>query len=346
MKLFQFENNDYLYLLLIIPVLAVLFFIAMHRKKKAMNKFGNTGIITPLMPEMSRDRPLAKFILFTLALITLILAIARPQYGSKIIEVESEGIEMVIALDVSSSMMAEDVKPNRLEAAKLAIYDFVDQLGGDKVGLVVFAADAYIQMPITTDYGAIRMMTEGINTNMVSAQGTAIGNAIEKAKSCFSDTKKSSKAIVIITDGENHEDDALAAAEEVYKNQGIRIYTIGIGRSEGAPIPVDKPYGQRDYKTDKEGKTIISKLNEAMLSQLANKGGGKFTRAATANIKLQKIVDHINTLQKEKLDTKKMTDYEDKFYYFIGIALFLLLIEFIILERKNRIFQKSKLFKV
>ena len=344
MEVFRFEAIDYLYLLLIVPVFFLLFLLALRRKKKMLEAYGNLELIKQLMPEASKGRPVLKFIIVNLALILLIFALARPQFGSKLKEETRKGIELMIALDVSNSMLAEDIQPNRLERAKQAINRMIDRLGDDKVGLIVFAGDAYTQIPITTDYSSAKMFLSTINTNIVPMQGTSISAAIKLALNSFSPDSKANKALIIITDGENHDESALDHAREANK-QGIRLFTIGIGNSDGAPIPVIMANGQKVYRKDGDGNVIISKLNTDLLSKIALIGDGEFQQANNSNFGLNKVLTKLSTLEKEEIKTKVYSEYEDQFPIFIGFALLFLLIDLLILEKKNLRFSNFSFFK-
>lgn len=342
MENFRFANEQLLVLLLLIPIFLTIYIIVTILKKRALNKFGDPQVVRALMPESSTFRKGFKFTLVLLALLALIIAIARPQFGSKLKEVKKEGIEIIIALDVSNSMLAEDIKPNRLERAKQAIYQLVDRLSNDKIGLIVFAGDAYTQLPITTDYSSAKLFLANIGPDIVPKQGTAIGSAIKLAMSSFTPNTDASKAIIIITDGENHEGKAVEMAREA-SDIGVKVYTIGMGLPKGAPVPVFK--GSKTYLKDRQGNVVISRLNQDMLSKIAATGGGQFFLANNTRIGLSKLYDKLNKLDKEIFETQEYDEYDDQFMYFIWITLVLLLFEAFILERKNRWLSKIKLFK-
>ncbi len=276
---------------------------------------------------MSKIRPLLKFILLLTAFSAGVIMLARPQFGSKIENVKKEGVEVVIALDVSNSMLAEDIQPDRLTRAKQAISRLVDKLDNDKIGLIVFAGDAYIQIPITTDYISAKMFLSEINPNMVPKQGTAIGAAISMGMRSFSPGEGKTKAMIIITDGENHEDDPVKEAEEAAK-AGIVIYTIGIGSTEGVPIPVTIN-GKKDYLKDADGNTVITKLDEDILKKIALTTNGNYVRANNSNIGLDEIFSEIKKMKKQDLESTMFTEYNDQFQIFAAIALFFMLVDFI-----------------
>jgi Ca-activated chloride channel homolog len=343
MQLFRFANPEYMYLLLLLPVLILLFVINEFRKKKALKRLGEGNLVSRLIPEMSGFRPVFKFILQLVAITAGILMLARPQFGSKIADIKKQGVEVIIALDVSNSMLAEDIQPDRLTRAKQAISRLVDNLDNDKIGLIVFAGDAYIQIPVTTDYISAKMFLSAISPDMVPKQGTAIGSAINLAMRSFSPGEGKSKALIIITDGENHEDDPVKAAEEAAK-EGIIIHTLGIGSTQGVPIPVMKN-GKKDYLKDEDGNTVISKLDEEILKKIALSTNGNYVRASNSNIGLDEIFSDIKKMKKSDLESTMYTEYNDQFQIFAAFALFLLLGDFIIMERKNRRLANIRLFK-
>ncbi len=342
MEMFRFGNIEYLWGLLIIPLLTFFYILARVARKRALRKFGHENILKELMPYSSKGRPPFKFLILMLALAFFITGIARPQFGSKLKKVKRQGVELIIALDVSNSMMAEDIQPNRLERSKRAIARLVDRLKDDKIGLIVFAGDAYTQLPITSDYNSAKLFLNSVSTQIVPKQGTAIGAAINLAVRSFTPNGEANKAIIVITDGENHEDDAISAAESAVE-KGIIVHTIGMGLPEGSPIPVLRG-GQTDYLKDRDGNVVITKLNEQMLEQIASAGNGIYVRANNAQVGLNSLFDEINKMEKQEMESRTYSEYNDQFQYFFAIGLFLLLFEFVILERKNRFFKNIKLF--
>ena len=342
MEMFRFGNIEYLWALLLIPAFTVIFIWSRILRKKALHKFGNLSLLSELMPFSSKNRPILKFTILMLALAFFIAGMARPQFGSKLKTVKREGVELIIALDVSNSMMAEDIEPNRLERAKMAISRLVDRLSNDEIGLIVFAGDAYTQLPITSDYNSAKLFLNSINTQIVSKQGTAIGKAINLGIRSFTTSDRGNKAIIVITDGENHEDDAVSAAQNAAK-EGIIVHTIGMGLPQGSPIPIIS-YGQRDYLKDRNGNVVITKLDEPMLEQIAAAGGGIYVRANNAQVGLDNLFDEINKMQKDEIESRIYSEYDDQFQYLFIAGLFLLLLEFVILERKNKYLKNIKLF--
>jgi Ca-activated chloride channel homolog len=341
--LFRFAHIYYFYLLALIPVYAGLLVLFLLWKKKTLSKYGDWAVIGQLMPEYSVWKPILKFIGMSLVLASLIFALADPQTGSRLEKVKRKGIDLMICLDVSNSMMAQDIKPNRLERAKQSIVRLIDNLEGDRIGIIVFAGKAYTQLPITTDYAAAKMFTYTINTGIIPTQGTAIAQAIEVASGAFGESKHN-KAIVVITDGEDHEGDVLEQADAAVK-KGITIYTIGMGLPEGAPIPVFSGNIQTGYKKDREGQTIMTKLDETLLQRISSIGKGMYVRATTSETGLGKIFEDISKIQKSEIEEKQFSDYEDRFQYFVALALFILILDLFVFERKTQWLKKFRPFE-
>ena len=342
MQLFRFANPDFLYLLLLLPLMIMLYLISSVRRKRSIRKLGEQKLVRDLLPELSEIRPLIKFMLMMIVLVSTIIALARPQFGSKIEDVKKEGVEVIIALDVSNSMLAEDIQPNRLTRAKQAISRLVDNLGNDKIGLIVFAGDAYTQIPVTTDYVSAKMFLSSIGPEMVPKQGTAIGAAISLGIRSFTPGDNKSKALIIITDGENHEDDPVSAAGEASK-AGIVIHTIGIGSEQGVPVPVTTG-NRRDFMKDRDGNTVITRLNEDVLRNVALSTNGNYVRASNSNIGLDEIYGEIRKMKQQDLESTIYTEYNDQFRIFAAIAVFMLILEFLIMDRKNRKLANIRLF--
>ena len=340
--MFRFGNIEYLWGLLIIPLLTVIFIGSRISRKKALRRYGNEAILQELMPYSSKNRPVFKFIVLMLVLAFFITGMARPQFGSKLKKVKREGVELIIALDVSNSMMAEDIQPNRLERAVRAISRLIDKLKDDKIGLIVFAGDAYTQLPITSDYNSAKLFLNSVNTQIVPKQGTAIGAAVNLAVRSFSPNGVANKAIVVITDGENHEDDPISAAKSAIDN-GIVVHAIGMGLPQGSPIPI-LVNGQKDYMKDRSGNVVITKLDETMLEKIAAAGNGIYVRANNTEIGLNTLFDEINKMEKEEMESRIYSEYDDQFQYLFAAGLLLILFEFIILERKNKYLKNIKLF--
>lgn len=339
----KFAHTEYFLLLAIIIVFAILFWLYQAWNRKAKNRFGDEKVISNLMPEVSTSKPVLKFLMIIIAFAFLVIGIVDPQIGSKLEKVKREGIDLYLVLDVSTSMLAEDIKPNRLERSKLAISTLIDKLQGDRVGIIIFAGNAYKQLPLTTDYSAAKIFLSAVDTKIVPTQGTAIGEAIELATLSFGETDHN-KAIIIITDGENHEGDAVEAAT-LANELNINVFTIGMGLPEGAPIPIYNSYGvQTGFKKDKNNTTVITKLNEDMLRQIAAAGEGAYARANNASTGLKRIFDEISAIDKKEIETRQFTDYEDRFQVFLGLSLFLLILELLIADRKTSWVKKFDFF--
>ena len=342
--MFRFEHTYFLYFLLLIPLLVLLYILIIRKRKQAISQFGDINVISQLMPSVSNIRPVFKFSILLLALSFLIIGLANPQIGSKVEKVKRSGVDLVITLDVSNSMLAEDIKPSRLERAKQAIMKLIDKLEDDRIGVIVFAGKAYTQLPITSDYGAAKLFVSTVTTNMIPTQGTSIGAAIELADKSF-DFKMTgkNKAIIIITDGENHEDDAIAAAKEEAK-KGVFVHTLGMGLPDGAPIPIYEDGKLTGYKKDNEDNTVITKLDETMLQQIAAAGNGIYIRANNTEVGLNVIMKEIAKMEKKEFESKLFSNYKDHFYYFIELALILLILELLLFEKKSKLMSKVNLF--
>ncbi len=347
----HFEHIQLLWLLLLVPLFVLLFCLGQRRRNQLLLAYAEKAAWSQLRPNYSHRRPIAKFALLMLALCGFILALANPQVGTKVVKGERLGADIAICMDVSRSMLAEDIQPNRLERSKNAVSNLLDQLSADRISLIVFAGSAYIQMPLTNDYSAAKMFIDQINTNMIATQGTAIGGAIDKAMESFGYgdpdiewQRNHSRAIIIISDGENHEDDPIEAATRAAK-EGVMISTIGMGNPNGAPIPEYKngrPYG---YKTDRNGQTVTTQLDESTLSQIAQIGNGTYTRGANITSGLNQIVKQIEKLDKSNYGETNFTEFESRYAYPLAFALLCLLLELLLMEKKNKKFNIGKLLK-
>lgn len=337
--MFRFAEPVYLYLLFVIPILVVLYYFYARMRRKNMEKYGQHSIVIMLAPNVSTKRMMLKFILLCLAYAFLVLSLSRPQFGSKIKEVKTNGVEIVVALDVSNSMLADDLKPDRLSTAKLALLRLVDRLRDDRLGLVVFAGDAYTQLPITSDFVSAKMFFSSINPNLVPQQGTALGKAIELGIKSFSSTSKNSRVLIVISDGENHEDDPIAAAE-LAKKEGVRIYTVGVGQPQGSPIPTNS-----GYLKDKDGNIVITRLDEQTLQKVAEAAGGKYIHATSANFGLSSILDDVRKMDKMELKSYVYEDYDEQFQLLLLASLLILLLDSIIVQTKNIWLSKIDIFK-
>ena len=318
-----------------------MFVYVTYQQKIRLREFGNPDLLKRLMPNASIIRPQLKFYTLMVVLVLMIVALARPQFGSKLQTAKKQGVEAMIVLDVSNSMMAQDIQPNRLERSKLILSKLIDDMVDDKIGLIVFAGDAFVQLPITTDNVSAKMFLSSINPNLVPRQGTAIGTAIDLAIQSFGPNEsEAGRTIIVITDGENHEDDAVGAAK-LAQEKGITVNVVGMGTPEGTPIPVG---GTMSFRKDKDGNVVVTKLNETMCRQIAEAGSGIYVRADNSNTALKVVSGQIGEMQKGNLETKSYAEYDEKFYIFVWIALFLLVIEFYVFNRQNKALNKIKWF--
>lgn len=336
--MFRFANPYILYLLLIIPAAIVLFIFAQMRRRRRLERFASSSLLAQLTPSASPARLRTKFVLYSLALAFLILAAARPQVGSKLREEHQKGIEMMLVVDVSNSMLAEDFEPNRLDRTKFAIDRVVESMKQDRIGVVAFAGEAQVQLPITSDYRMARAFARKLSPQMVRTQGTDLGAAIKLASMSFSSQSEGSRVMILITDGENHESDALEAAQAAAE-KGIAIYTIGIGTPEGAPVMIGG-----EYLTDENGDMVVSKLDEKMLQEIASTTGGAYVRATKQSIGLKEIIDRLKELDESDLATTRFEAFDEQFQYPLVVALLLLLIEWLILDRRNPLLARFNIF--
>jgi len=328
-------QGEYLLLLLIIPLLFVFYAIYLKARKRRIEKLGDPQLVADLMPTASKGKGWLKISLLAAAWLFFVIGLCRPQMGARLKEHQSQGIEVMIALDVSNSMLAEDYSPNRLERSKLAISRLVDKLQGDRIGLIVFAGESFVQLPITADYVSAKIFLNSINTGSVPIQGTALAEAITSAARSFSSQSERSRAIILITDGEDHEGDVIEAAKNVAQ-EGIRIYTIGVGSPQGKPIPFNG-----ELMKDSGGEIVVSRLDEGILQEIASIGNGKYARAGNSEFGLNPIIDDIRQLDKENFQSVVFEDFDEQFMYFFAIALFFLILELIVpgTRAKKRLFK-------
>ncbi len=339
--MFRFANIEMLWMLVSIPVFIGAYIWYTHRKRRQLAAFGDPELVKELMPNASRIRPNLKFSLLMVALTLLIFAAARPQYGQREQTVKRQGIEAVIALDISNSMMAEDVAPCRLDRAKQILSKMIDDMVDDKIGLVVFAGEAYTQLPITCDYVSAKMFLNNITPDLIKTQGTAIGAALNTAIQSFGgEETDASRVIILITDGENHEDDAVAVATRA-KEQGIKVLVVGIGKPEGAPIPIP---GTNNFRKDRQGNVVVSRLNEDMCREIAKAGNGIYVRCDNTNTAMRALQKEIDTLATTEIETKVYTDYNEQYQSFVLVAMLLLVIDFFIFNRKNKSLTRLDIF--
>lgn len=339
--MFRFANIEMLWMLVSIPVFIGAYIWYTHRKHRQLAEFGDPELVKELMPNASRIRPNLKFSLLMAALVLLIFAAARPQYGQREQTVKRQGIEAIIALDISNSMMAEDVAPCRLDRAKQVLSKMIDDMVDDKIGLVVFAGEAYTQLPITCDYVSAKMFLNNITPDLIKTQGTAIGAALNTAIQSFGgEETDASRVIILITDGENHEDDAVAVATRA-KEQGIKVLVVGIGKPEGAPIPIP---GTNNFRKDRQGNVVVSRLNEDMCREIAKAGNGIYVRCDNTNTAMRALQKEIDTLATTEIETKVYIDYNEQYQSFVLVAMLLLVIDFFIFNRKNKSLTRLDIF--
>lgn len=331
----NFAQSQYLLLIFLIPVFFIIQALVFKMRTARIRKFGDEELVKQLMPSYSKSKVWLRLSLFSVAFFFFAIGLSRPQIGAKLKEHETRGAEIMIVLDVSNSMLAEDYSPNRLERAKLAISRLVDKLRDDRIGLIVFAGNSFVQLPVTTDYVSAKMFLNTITTESVPIQGTAIGDAINTAMRSFSAQSEKSRAIIIITDGENHEDDPVAAARQAAE-MGVRVFTIGVGSPEGKPIPMDG-----ELLKDKEGNIVVTRLDESVLKDVAAAGNGVYVRAGNTEFGLNPIIDDIRKMEDERYNSIVFEEYDEQFMYFMGIALFFFVLEMLIGERRS----KRHLFK-
>jgi Ca-activated chloride channel family protein len=335
----RFGHSELLYLLALVPLLAAFGWFVGRMRSRALDRFGAAPLVSRLAEDASGAKRVLRFALLVTAVALLAVALARPRVGTRIAEMKQEGIDLFLALDVSLSMKAEDIKPNRLEKAKLEIRNLIDRLTGDRVGLIVFAGEAFTQFPLTTDYSAAHLFLDAVDVDAVPLPGTNVGSAIERALESFDFAETTTKVVVIITDGENTEGDAFTAAEEA-AGKGVLLYTIGLGTPSGVPIPVYDGSGrQTDFKRDRMGNVVVSKLDEVSLEKIAALGKGKYFRGTTGQDK------DISALQKKEFGVRQFTDFEDRFQFFVLPALLLILAEMLTTERKVAWLQRFRLLR-
>ena len=326
----NFAQAQYLFLLLLIPFFFLVQALVLRLRRRRIRKFGDEKLVRELMPSYAKAKVWVRLTLFSVGFFFFVIGLSRPQIGAKLKEHETKGAEIMIALDVSNSMLAEDYSPNRLERAKLAISRLVDKLRDDRIGLIVFAGNSFVQLPITTDYVSAKMFMNSISTESVPVQGTAIGEAINTAMRSFSSQSEKSRAIIVITDGENHEDDPVAAAKQAAE-MGVRVFTIGVGSPEGKPIPMDG-----ELLKDKDGNIVVTRLDESVLQEVAQAGNGVYVRAGNSEFGLNPIIEDIRRMEDEKYSSIVFEEYDEQFMYFLAIALFFFVIEMLVGDRRSK----------
>ena len=330
-----FAQAQYLLLIFLIPVFFIIQALLLRRRRKQIRKFGDEKLVNQMMPSYSKSKVWVRVTLFSIGFFFFVIGLSRPQIGARLKEQEIKGSEIIIAIDVSNSMLAEDYSPNRLERAKLAVSRLVDKLRDDRIGLVIFAGTSFVQLPVTTDYVSAKMFLNSIDTGSIPIQGTALGDAILTCIRSFSEQSDKSRAIILITDGENHEDNPVEAAEQAAE-MGIKVFTIGVGSPEGKPIPMNG-----ELLKDKNGDIVVSRLDETILQEVATKGNGAYVRAGNSEFGLNPILDDLKKLEDETYTSVVFEEYDEQFMYFLAIALFFFVLEMLVGDRRS----KRHLFK-
>ncbi len=341
--MYQLEEKIWFWTLVIIPVIILFYLVLQLWKRKAQKNFADTALLKRLSPDKSIFKSILKITLICLAFLCFAIALVNPKIGTKLETVKREGVDIVFALDVSKSMLAEDIAPNRIDKAKQLITQIINNLASDRVGIIAYAATALPQLPITTDYGSAKLFLNNMNTDMLSSQGTAINEAIKLSKTYFDDEEQTNRVLIIISDGEDHSEDAIAVAEEAHE-EGIRIFTIGVGAIKGGPIPLKRNGIVTSYKKDSKGETVITKLNEETLKGIAEEADGAYINGAnTANV-VEQIREILNKMDKTEFEAKQFADFKDQFQWFLGFGIFFLFLDIFLLERKTAWLKKLNLF--
>lgn len=340
----QIDEATYFYLFLIFPVMVLLFLGLVYWKKKTQRRFAEPGLLKRLTPSKSRYKGVLKLLLFLLGLSGLILGLANPKIGTKLETVKREGVDIVFAIDVSKSMLAEDIAPNRLEKSKRLVSEIINQLASDRIGIIAYAGQAAPQLPITTDYGVAKMFLQYLNTDLLSSLGTAIDEAIKLATTYYDDEDQTNKVLFIISGGEDHSEGRALDAVDLAVEQGIRIFTIGVGKEKGAPIPLKRNGITEELKKDSQGEVVITKLNPEILKEIAEKGNGEYLDGSNTDEAVEKIKEALNQMDKMEFEAKQFADYKDQFQWFLGAALFFLFLDIFLLDRKTKWLKRLNLF--
>ena len=341
--MFQLEEKIWFWALLIIPVIVVFFLLLLLWKKQTQKKFADKALLKRLSPNQSVFKSVLKIIVLSLAFASLAIALVNPKIGTKLETVKREGVDIVFAIDVSKSMLAEDIKPNRLEKSKQLVSQIINNLGSDRVGIISYAGKAFPQLPITTDYSAAKLFLQNMNTDMLSSQGTAINEAILLAKTYYDDDEQTNRVLVIISDGEDHSEAAVQVAEQA-SQEGIKIFTIGVGETKGGPIPLKRNGIVTGYKKDSQGETVITRLDETTLKNIAAQANGQYIKGRTTDKVVNQMKDILNKMDKTEFEAKQIADFKDQFQWFLGLAILLFFIDIFLLERKTAWLKKLNLF--
>ncbi|MGB5238391.1 MAG: VWA domain-containing protein [Flavobacteriaceae bacterium] len=340
----QLDEKTYFYLLLIIPVMIVLFLLLQVWKKSTQKRFAEAGLLKRLTPNRSSFKGTLKLLVLILGLSCLVVGLVNPKIGTKLETVKRQGVDIVFAVDVSKSMLAEDIAPNRLEKAKRLVSEVINQLASDRIGIIAYAGQAYPQLPITTDYGAAKMFLQSMNTDMLSSQGTAIDAAIELASTYFNDEEQTNRVLFIVSDGEDHSGGKAIDAVEIAIEEGVRIYTIGVGKNKGGPIPIKRNGVVERLKKDSQGEVVITKLNEEILTEIADEGNGVYINGDNTSEAVEIIKEELEQMDKKEFEAKQFAEFKDQFQWFLGAGLFFLFLDVFILDRKTKWLRKLNLF--
>ncbi len=340
----QFDEKIYFYLLAVIPVMIVLFVFLQIWKKSAQKKFAHLPLLKRLTPDKSNFKSSLKLIIQLLGITFLTVGLVNPKIGTKLETVKREGVDIVFAVDVSKSMLAEDIAPNRIEKAKRLVSEIINQLASDRIGIIAYAGQAFPQLPITTDYGAAKMFLQSMNTDMLTSQGTAIDQAIELATTYYDDDEQTNRVLFIISDGEDHSEGATLKVVEDATEAGIKIYTIGVGKTKGAPIPIKRKGVLESLKKDAQGEVVITKLNETVLQDIADDGNGEYIDGSNTEEAVEYIKEQLNQMDKTEFEAKQFAEYKDQFQWFLAGGLLLLFLDIFVLDRKTRWLRKLNLF--
>ena len=340
----QLDEKIYFSLLFIIPVMVVLFVLLQIWKKTTQNKFAESVLLKRLTPSRSRTKATLKLLVLSLGLSFLVLGLVNPKIGTKMETVKRQGVDIVFAVDVSKSMLAEDIAPNRLEKSKRLVSEIINQLASDRIGIIAYAGQAYPQLPITTDYGAAKMFLQSMNTNMLSSQGTAIDAAIELASTYFDDEEQTNRVLFIVSDGEDHSEGKATDAVELAVDEGIRVYTIGVGKTKGAPIPIKRNGVIESLKKDRNGEVVMTRLNQEILEEIASEGNGTYIDGTNTEEAVSYIQDELDQMDKKEFEAKQFAEFKDQFQWFLGAGLFFLFLDVFLLDRKTRWLRKLNLF--
>ena len=340
----QYDEKIYFYLLAVLPVLIVVFLLLQVWRKRTRNNFANESLLKRLTPDRSKFKSALKLFFLLLGLAFLTLGLVNPKIGTKLETVKREGVDIVFAIDVSKSMLAEDIAPNRLEKTKRLVSEIINQLASDRIGIIAYAGQAFPQLPITTDYGAAKMFLQSMNTDMLTSQGTAIDQAIELATTYYNDSEQTNRVLFIISDGEDHSGESTLDAVENATEEGIRIFTIGVGKTKGAPIPIKRKGVVESLKKNSQGETVITKLDESFLKEIANDGNGEYINGSDTEEAVTFIREQLLQMDKKEFEAKQFAEFKDQFQWFLGIGLLFLFLDIFTLEKKTTWLQKLNLF--